>query len=74
MSFLQLLPFLITVGIFAIQARTGYTLRGPGIEEIYLPREFREAIAFVRNMQNGGLGEIESEIYPLKEPTEIAGA
>jgi len=73
-GFLQLLPFLITVAIFAVQARTGYTLRGPGVEPTYLPREFREAIAFVRNMQNGGLYEKESGTYPQKEPMEIAGA
>jgi hypothetical protein len=73
-SLLQLLPFLITVAIFAIQARTGYTLRGPGVEAIYLPREFRESIAFVRNMQNSGLYERESRIYPQKETMEIAGA
>jgi glycosyltransferase involved in cell wall biosynthesis len=73
-SFLQLLPFLIAVAIFAIQARTGYNLHGPGIEAIYLPREFREAIAFVRNMQNGGLYARESGTYPQKEPREIAGA
>jgi hypothetical protein len=73
-SFLQLLPFLITLVIFVVQARTGYTLRGPGVEAIYLPREFREAIAFVRSMQNGGLYERESGTYPQKEPMEIAGA
>jgi len=72
-SFLQLLPFLIALVIFVVQARTGYTLRGPGVEAIYLPREFREAIAFVRSMQNGGLYERESGTYPQKEPMEIAG-
>jgi len=73
-SFLQLLPFLISVAVFAVQARTGYTLRGFGIEAIYLPREFREAIAFVRNMQNGGLYEREYGAFPQKELSEIASA
>ena len=58
-NFLCLLPFLIAVVIFAVEARTGYTLRGPGIEALYLPRKFREAIAFIRSMQDGGSSEKE---------------
>ncbi len=54
---LPILPFLIAVVIFAVQARTGFTLRGPGIDALYLPRKFRETIAFIRNMQNRGLGK-----------------
>jgi len=72
-NFLSLLPFLITVVIFAVQARTGYTLRGPGIEALYLPRKFREAIAFVRSMQNGGSSKKELGTNPQEEPTGIAG-
>ncbi len=52
---LPILPFLIAVVIFVIQARTGFTLRGPGIDALYLPRKFRETIAFIRNIQNGSL-------------------
>jgi D-inositol-3-phosphate glycosyltransferase len=68
-NFLSLLPFLITVVIFAVQARTGYTLRGPGIDALYLPRKFREAIAFVRSMQNGGSSKKELGTSPQEEPT-----
>jgi hypothetical protein len=49
---MPILPFLIAVIVFAIQARTGFTLRGPGIDALYLPSKFREAIAFIRSMQN----------------------
>jgi hypothetical protein len=72
-NFLSLLPFLITGVIFAVQARTGYTLRGPGIEALYLPRKFREAIAFVRSMQNGDSSKKELGTNPQEEPTGIAG-
>jgi hypothetical protein len=72
-NFLSLLPFLIAVVIFSVQARTGYTLRGPGIEALYLPRKFREAIAFIRSKQNGGSGEKEVGTSPQEEPTGIAG-
>ena len=53
-SFLCFLPFLIAEIIFAVEARTGYTLRGPGLDALYLPRQFREVITFVRSMQDGG--------------------
>jgi len=72
-NFLSLLPFLITGVIFAVQARTGYTLRGPGIDALYLPRKFREAIAFVRSMQNDGSTKKELGTNPQEEPTGIAG-
>jgi hypothetical protein len=50
---MPILPFIIAVIAFAIQARTGFNLRGPGIEALYLPSKFREAIAFIRRIQNG---------------------
>jgi len=31
----------------------GYTLRGPGINALYLPGRFRGAIAFIRRIQDG---------------------
>jgi len=52
---MPILPFLIAVIAFAIQARTGFTLRGSGIDALYLPRKFREAIALIRSIQNGQL-------------------
>jgi D-inositol-3-phosphate glycosyltransferase len=54
-DFVPILPFLIAVAYFGVQARTGFTLHGPGIKALYLPRKFREAIAFIRSMQDGEL-------------------
>jgi len=45
-------PILIAAVMFALEARTGFTLRGPGKETIYLPGQFREVITFIRNMQD----------------------
>jgi hypothetical protein len=47
-----LIPLMIAVVVFAVQARTGFTLRGPGKETIYLPGQFKEVITFIRNMQD----------------------
>ena len=58
---MPIIPFLIAVVAFAIQARTGFALRGPGIGPLYLPRQFREAIAFIRSIQNGQLLREQSE-------------
>ena len=58
-SFLNLFLFLVTATpilaaavVFSVEARTGFTLRGPGKETIYLPGKFREVITFIRNMQD----------------------
>jgi D-inositol-3-phosphate glycosyltransferase len=66
-NFLCLLPFLIAVVIFAVEARTGYTLRGPGLDALYLPRKFREAITFVRSMQDDDSCEKEPGTNPREE-------
>jgi hypothetical protein len=50
---LPILPFLASVLIFVFQARVGYTLRGPGINALYLPGRFRGAVAFIRKTQDG---------------------
>jgi D-inositol-3-phosphate glycosyltransferase len=50
---LPIIPLLIALIAFAAQARTGFTLRGLGMDALYLPRKFREAIAFIRSVQNG---------------------
>jgi hypothetical protein len=47
-----LVPLLIALTSFALEARTGFTLRGPGKETIYLPGQFGEVITFIRNMQD----------------------
>jgi len=68
-DFLCLLPFLIAVVVFAVEARTGYTLRGQGLSALYLPRKFREAITFVRSMQDGVSIKKELGTNPREEPT-----
>jgi glycosyltransferase involved in cell wall biosynthesis len=47
-----LAPFLIATTMFAAEARTGFTLKGPGKETIYLPGRFKEVITFIRNIQD----------------------
>ena len=68
---MPMLPFLIAVIAFAVQARTGFTLRGPGIGALYLPRKFREAIAFIRNIQNGQLEEKKRIIHKRSKQTHL---
>jgi glycosyltransferase involved in cell wall biosynthesis len=52
LAFVVLAPLLIALTVFALEARTGFTLRGPGKETIYLPSQFGEVITFIRNMQD----------------------
>lgn len=52
LAFATLAPFLAAATVFAVEARTGFTLRGPGKETIYLPGQFGEVITFIRNMQD----------------------
>jgi glycosyltransferase involved in cell wall biosynthesis len=47
-----LAPILAAAVAFSFEARTGFTLRGPGKETIYLPGKFGEVITFIRNMQD----------------------
>jgi hypothetical protein len=50
---LPLIPLTLAIIAFTYQARTGFTLRGPGIDPLYLPSRFKDAIAFIRNVQDG---------------------
>jgi glycosyltransferase involved in cell wall biosynthesis len=50
---LPLIPLTLAIIAFAYQAKTSFTLRGPGIDALYLPSRFKEAIAFIRNVQDG---------------------
>ena len=52
MVLVALVPCLAGVATFAFQARTGFNLRGSGAKLVYLPHGFREAIAFMRNVQD----------------------
>jgi D-inositol-3-phosphate glycosyltransferase len=50
---LALLPFLVCLIIFLIQARVGFQLFVDGVSPVYLPGKFREAVEFIRNVQDG---------------------
>lgn len=52
LALFALAPFLVAATVFSVEARTGFMLRGPGKETIYLPGHFREVITFIRNMQD----------------------
>ena len=52
LALVALAPLLMALTVFALEARTGFTLRGPGKETIYLPSQFGEVITFIRNMQD----------------------
>jgi len=47
-----LVPFLISLGAFALQARIGFNLYGLGIKPVYLPYRFSEVVTFIRNVQD----------------------
>jgi D-inositol-3-phosphate glycosyltransferase len=55
LDILPIIPLLIALVVFAVQARTGFTLRGIGMDALYMPHKFREVIAFIRSVQNGRL-------------------
>jgi len=52
LNLLPVLPLTIATLAFAFLARTGYILRGPGLDPVYLPRQFKDAVAFIRTSQN----------------------
>jgi len=47
-----LVPFLIGLGTFALQARIGFNLYGLGIKPVYLPHRFSEVVTFIRKVQD----------------------
>jgi D-inositol-3-phosphate glycosyltransferase len=49
---LALLPFLVSLIIFLIQARVGFHLFVDGVAPVYLPGKFRQAVEFIRNIQD----------------------
>jgi len=61
---IPIIPFLIAVVVFAVQAKTGFALRGPGIGPLYLPRKFQEAIAltFERTKRRAFIDEVNGHI------------
>jgi len=51
-TLIALIPCLAGLTAFALLARTGFNLQASGIKPVYLPRGFREAIAFIRSVQD----------------------
>lgn len=47
-----LVPILVSLGIFAWQARVGFNLYVLGIKPVYLPRKLSEVVVFVRRLQD----------------------
>jgi len=67
---LPLLPISIALVIFAIQSRTGFTLHCAGMKPIYLPRSFREAISYIRSIQDQQFTTVQGRVQPhMKEYT-----
>ena len=66
LNILPIIPLLIALVVFAAQARTGFTLRGIGMDALYLPHKFREAIAFIRSVQNGQFEQEKEHFSPAK--------
>jgi len=52
MIILIIFPMLTSLGLFAVQARTGFNLHGSGIKPVYLPRKFSEVVTFIRKIQD----------------------
>jgi D-inositol-3-phosphate glycosyltransferase len=64
-------PLLVATAAFALGARTGFMLRGPGKESIYMPGQFREVITFIRNMQDV---DFQREMYVKKDKYSATNA
>jgi len=47
-----LVPFLIGLGAFVLQAKIGFNLYGLGIKPVYLPHRFSEVVTFIRKVQD----------------------
>jgi D-inositol-3-phosphate glycosyltransferase len=55
------LPFLISLIIFFLNARTGFRLYGEGMKPIYIPGKFRKSIKFIREIQDKDFGSVNTE-------------
>ena len=51
-ALLTALPFLISLIIFLVQARTGFQLCAEGTKPIYLSCKFKKAVEFIRQIQD----------------------
>jgi glycosyltransferase involved in cell wall biosynthesis len=52
MILLIIVPILISLGAFAVQARIGFNLLGLGTKPVYLPHKFSEVVTFIRKIQD----------------------
>jgi len=52
MLLIALIPCLAGITAFALEARSGFNLHGSGTRLAYIPHGFREAITFIRNVQD----------------------
>lgn len=52
MLLIALIPCLAGIATFALQARSGFNLYGSGTKLAYIPHGLREAITFIRNVQD----------------------
>ncbi len=52
MNLVAVIPVLISLGFFALQARTGFNLHGSRTKPIYLPHSLSEVVTFIRNIQD----------------------
>lgn len=66
MVLFDLVPCLVGLGVFVLQARKGFNLQGSGTKPVYLPHGFREVIAFIRNVQDKQQGALYTENVETK--------
>ena len=52
MILVAIIPMLIGLGAFAVQAGTGFNLHGSRTKPIYLPHRFGEVVTFIRSIQD----------------------
>jgi len=52
MTVFAVVPLLIGLGAFTLQARTGFNLYGLGTRPVYLPHKFSEVVTFIRKVQD----------------------
>ncbi len=52
MTLVASIPALVSLGFFALQARTGFNLHGSRTKPIYLPHRFSEVVTFIRTIQD----------------------
>lgn len=60
-NLLFLLPFLISLIVFLLRSKSCFSLCAPGIKPIYLPGKFKDAIGFIRKIQDNPEPEVEPE-------------